>query len=63
MMGNGYSANKTTLQENMDLFKSSIEEENTIDFVSITAALDGNFKRELPDALGAELGLNFTDGD
>lgn len=63
MMGNGYSANKTTLQENMDSFKSSIEEENTIDFVSITAALDGNFKRELPDALGAELGLNFTDGD
>lgn len=63
MMGNGYDANITTIQENMKEFKQSIEEENTVDFVSFSAALDGNFKRELPDALGTELGLNFTDGD
>lgn len=33
---------------------------------ALTAALgvlDGNLKREIPDALGVELGLTFTDGD
>lgn len=63
MMNNGYDANISALQENMKIFKQSIEEKNTVNFKSFSAALDGNFKRELPDALGAELGLNFTDGD
>lgn len=63
MMGNGYDANMTTLQENMNDFKLSIEEKNTVNFISLSALLDGNFKRELPDALDTELGLNFTDGD
>jgi hypothetical protein len=25
--------------------------------------LDGNFKREIPDGLAVELGINFSDGD
>lgn len=63
MMGNGYDANIATLQENMRFFKLSIDEKNTVNFKSFSSALDGNFKRELPQALNAELGLNFTDGD
>ena len=63
MMGNGYDANIATLQENMKFFKLSIEEKNTVNFKSFSSALDGNLKRELPQALNAELGLNFTDGD
>lgn len=62
-MDNGYDTNITTLKENMEFFKQSITEKNTVNFKGISGDLDGNFKRELPDALGAELGLNFTDGD
>jgi hypothetical protein len=25
--------------------------------------LDGNFKREIPDSLELDLGINFSDGD
>lgn len=63
MMDNGYDANINTLKENMKFFKQSINEQNTINFKNFSSALDGNFKRELPQALNAELGLNFTDGD
>lgn len=63
MMDNGYDANITTLKENMKFFKLSIDEKNTVNFKSFSSALDGNFKRELPQSLNAELGLNFTDGD
>ncbi len=63
MMDNGYDANINTLKENMEFFKQSISDKNTTNFKSFSSSLDGNFKRELPDALGAELGLNFTDGD
>lgn len=63
MMDNGYDANISALKENMSFFKLSIEEKNTVNFKSFAADLDGNFKRELPQALNAELGLNFTDGD
>lgn len=63
MMDNGYDTNITTLKENMEFFKQSITEKNTVNFKGISGDLDGNFKRELPDALGTQLGLNFTDGD
>lgn len=63
MMENGYDANIITLKDNMAFFKLSIEEKNTVNFKNFAAALDGNFKRELPQALNAELGLTFTDGD
>lgn len=63
MMDNGYDANITTLKENMEFFKRAITDKNTTDFKSFSAALDGNFKRELPQALNTQLGLNFTDGD
>lgn len=33
------------------------------DFEAALALLDGDFKREVPDALGIELGLTLTDGD
>ena len=63
MMDNGYDANINTLSENMEFFKRAISDKNTTDFKNFSSALDGNFKRELPQALNAELGLNFTDGD
>ena len=34
------------------------------DMLEITLGfLDGNYKREIPDALGIQLGINFSDGD
>ncbi|MBV1859356.1 MAG: hypothetical protein KUG77_13150 [Nannocystaceae bacterium] len=47
-------------------FEAALAAAGAEDREALTAAiglLDGNLKREVPDALGIELGLTFTDGD
>ncbi|MGH1345066.1 MAG: imelysin family protein [Nannocystales bacterium] len=47
-------------------FEAARQAATDMDREALTAAvglLDGNLKREIPDALGVELGLTFTDGD
>lgn len=63
LMSNGYVDDVNTMKENMVSLKQAINETETINFKNFAAALDGNFKRELPESLNAALGLNFSDGD
>lgn len=43
--------------------KSAAQDEDAEALTAAIGLLDGNLKREIPDALGVELGLTFTDGD
>lgn len=63
MKNNGFISSVSLVQANMDTLRTAIDEENTTDFKAAAGILDGNFKRDVPDALGVSLGLNFSDGD
>ncbi len=43
--------------------RTALEAQDTEALEAALVALDGDFKREVPDSLGIELGLTFTDGD
>lgn len=63
MISNGAQLAVDTVRANIDEVKNSIEEQDT-DMLDIALGkLDGNFKREIPDSLKIELGINFSDGD
>ena len=59
----GQSTAVTTVQENFARSYEAIRDKNTTDFNTACALLDGNFKRDIPDALAVQLGINFSDGD
>jgi len=63
MNNNGFDQTLSTLNSNFTTLKTAISENNTVDFQAASGVLDGNFKRDIPDALGVTLGLNFSDGD
>ncbi len=52
-----------TVEESIAQVRQAISASD-IDMLEITLGyLDGNFKREIPDSLEVDLGINFTDGD
>ena len=53
----------TTVKNNLQTAKNSITAQDSTALAIALSRLDGNFKREIPDALDVELGINFTDGD
>jgi predicted lipoprotein len=63
MMNNGNDTDIAVIKQNITTLKATIAEQNSIDFKAAAGVLDGNFKREIPDAIGVSLGLNFSDGD
>jgi predicted lipoprotein len=63
MKNKGLTGTVAYLKENIATLRTAITAENSIDFKAAAGTLDGNFKRELPDALDVSLGFNFTDGD
>ena len=63
MTAAGYTQPVATVRENIAFARASIANKNAIDLGVALALLDGNFKREIPDSLDVELGINFTDGD
>lgn len=63
MNNNRFEQTVADVQENIETFRTALEDENNTDMTAAAAVLDGNFKREVPDALDIELGLNFSDGD
>jgi len=63
MAKNDHEQDATTISTNIQTFVTAINTGTDEEIKSAAAALDGNFKRELPDALNVSLGLNFTDGD
>lgn len=63
LMNNGYQPDVAAIKANIDTFESTINDNNTTDMKAAAKVLDGNFKREIPDALNIALGINFSDGD
>ncbi|MDO6681894.1 imelysin family protein [Oceanobacter sp. 5_MG-2023] len=59
----GNSADADTVRSNLEQANDAISDQDATSFNSMAAALDGNFKREIPDGLDVSLGINFSDGD
>jgi len=60
------TGNKNTVdlvKANIATAKQAISSKDASTYNAIIAQLDGNFKREIADALEVSLGLNFSDGD
>lgn len=63
MVATGNQNAVATVQGNIAQIRSAIGDQDA-DMLEITLGyLDGNFKREIPDSLDVELGINFSDGD
>lgn len=52
-----------SVRDNFERAYEAINDESNLDFYTAAGLLDGNFKREIPDGLAVELGINFSDGD
>jgi predicted lipoprotein len=63
MANNRFEQTVTNVKDNIQTLRLALEEKNTIDMKAAAAILDGNFKRDIPEALNINLGLNFSDGD
>lgn len=57
------TAEVEAVRANFEAAKSAALMEDREGLTAAIGLLDGNLKREIPDALGVELGLTFTDGD
>ncbi len=63
MKENGHTAQVDIVKNNMANAKQAVAAKNRGDLAMYIGFLDGNFKREIPDSLGVNLGINFSDGD
>jgi len=52
-----------SVRDNFERAYEAINDGSNLDFYTAAGLLDGNFKREIPDGLAVELGINFSDGD
>ena len=59
----GYESDVEAVRSNIAMAYDAIDDQDVSAFNAAIAALDGNFKREIPDGLAVDLGINFTDGD
>jgi hypothetical protein len=59
----GDPASVSKVQADLEAAHNAIEEQDVEALEAALILIDGDFKREIPDALGIELGLNLTDGD
>lgn len=63
MEATGNTAEVELVTENFATARAAAMAEDREGLAAAIGLLDGNLKREVPDALGVELGLTFTDGD
>lgn len=63
MEATGNTAEVAIVTENFAMARVAAMDEDPTELTTAIGLLDGNLKREIPDALGVELGLTFTDGD
>jgi len=63
MEATGNTAEVAVVRANFDAAEQAAMDEDRDALATAIGLLDGNLKREVPDALGVELGLTFTDGD
>ncbi|MEM6989936.1 MAG: imelysin family protein [Myxococcota bacterium] len=63
MDAHGFEDDADTVRANLEAAKAAAAAEDREALAAAVGLLDGNVKREIPDALGVDLGLTFTDGD
>lgn len=63
MEAEGFDQEVAIVRANILRTRDAIEQQNPDELTSGLRSLDGNFKREIPDGLKVELGINFSDGD
>jgi predicted lipoprotein len=63
MTAAGATTALASVRDNFSRAKEAIADQSPTDFYAACALLDGNLKREIPDSLAVQLGINFTDGD
>ncbi len=63
MEATGNAEEVAAVRANLETAKAAATDEDRDALTAAIGLLDGNLKREIPDALGVELGLTFTDGD
>ena len=59
----GLASSVTLLNGNIAEARQAITDRSDVSLNVALGKLDGNFKREIPNALGIVLGINFSDGD
>lgn len=60
---NSVETNINQVQNSLKAISGSLKPADLTSLISAIGLLDGNFKREIPNALGVTLGINFNDGD
>ncbi len=63
LLAKGLDEDVELVRANLDAAKQAALAEDRVALTNAIALLDGNLKREIPDGLGVELGINFSDGD
>ena len=63
MSASGNHSAVETVRGNLALAQESLTEQDYVRLDLALSQLDGNFKREIPNSLNVELGINFSDGD
>lgn len=63
MNSSGAENSVAIVKDNISSIEQSIQDKNSNQLNANLGLLDGNFKREIPNGLDVELGINFTDGD
>lgn len=63
MVDNRFDQTIINVQSSIDWMTTAIADQNNTDVQAAAKAIDGNFKRDIPEALNINLGLNFSDGD
>lgn len=59
----GYQNSVASVKENITEVRTAITDRDAPMLEIALGKLDGNFKREIPDGLNVQLGINFSDGD
>lgn len=63
MSSGGFQNSVESVKENITRVRQDIQNRDAAALEVSLGKLDGNFKREIPDGLEIQLGINFTDGD
>ncbi len=63
MNDSGFGSYEILVRDNIATARSAATNQDRSALSSAIGVLDGNFKREVPEGLNVELGINFNDGD
>ena len=63
MTAGGFQISVEQINSNLEEVRLSIAAKNPDTLDIALGKLDGNLKRDIPDGLKVDLGINFSDGD